>query len=296
MTRHESHPTSDNSSLNPLRMNNIPGQRRPSDDAGLLEDWATTMRADNLSERTIRERRFTVLKVSRRLDVGLTEMTTADVRRFIASYANPSSRVTQAGALRAWHVYLLAEGIRPDDPAAVVRPRAPRGVPRPATTEQVSALLAAADGSSRAIVALAAYAGLRVHEIARVHGRDICDGSLRVLGKGGRTDLIPCHPVVLDEASRMPANRLWFPSPVRERTAVSRHWVMDRFAEVATAAGVDITAHQLRHWYATELVRAGVDLRTVQTLMRHAELSSTAIYTAVFDESRVAAVLRLPNL
>ena len=58
-------------------------------------------------------------------------------------------------------------------------------------------------------------------------------------------------------------------------------------------AGVPGSAHQLRHWFGTALVKAGVDLRTVQTLMRHSNLTSTAIYTLVADEQRIDGIGRL---
>jgi site-specific recombinase XerD len=60
--------------------------------------------------------------------------------------------------------------------------------------------------------------------------------------------------------------------------------------------GVPSTAHGLRHWFGTWLVRSGTDLRTAQTLLRHASLATTAIYVEVADDARRAAVLRLPDV
>ena len=61
-------------------------------------------------------------------------------------------------------------------------------------------------------------------------------------------------------------------------------------------AGVDGTAHQLRHWYGTSLVRSGTDIRVAQTLMRHASLATTALYVAIDDGQQRDAIARLPVL
>ena len=94
----------------------------------------------------------------------------------------------------------------------------------------------------------------------------------------------------------MPAIDWWFPSPLDPGRPIRRDSVSTAIGQVMRRAGVDGTAHQLRHWYATELLHSGTDIRVVQTLMRHASLATTAQYAAVDDDQQREAVHRLPNI
>lgn len=86
----------------------------------------------------------------------------------------------------------------------------------------------------------------------------------------------------------MPRKGPWFPGP--DRGHQRRESVSGTIKDAMVRAGVPGSAHCLRHWFGTALVRAGVDLRTVQTLMRHQNLSSTAVYTAIADERRAKGI------
>jgi len=174
------------------------------------------------------------------------------------------------------------------------RPRPPRGVPRPLTRLQVSDALAAACGNSRAFVLLAAYAGLRVHEIAQLRGEDVTVTSIRVVGKGGRDDPVPTHPLIWAEAQTRPRVGWWFPS--HSRTGhLKPDSVSTSVRRLLTSIGCDGHAHQLRHSYGTEILKAaGGNVRVAQVCLRHASLASTMIYTEVEPAVARAAVLALP--
>lgn len=143
------------------------------------------------------------------------------------------------------------------------------------------------------MILLAAFAGLRVHEIAKVRGDhlDLIGRQFVVTGKGAVTATLPLHHMLIEQAYRMPREGWWFPGP--DHGHQRRESIGGTIKEAMIRAGVAGSAHQLRHWFLSELVETGTDLRTVQDLGRHADLSSTAIYTQVTDRRRAEGVDRL---
>lgn len=266
----------------------------------VLERWATAMQAEGVSASTIELRvgavRLCVRHSGRRID----QLRADDVRRWLAEYANPNTRSTYHAAVARLYAWLTGERLVTENPLQVMRPpRVPRGAPRPCTSADLAKLLLAAAPRDQAMIMLGAYQGLRRAEIAAVHGTDIdLDAeSITVIGKGGVRSVLPLHPEVLALAVRMPRADWWFPSPQRPGEPISPQVVSLAIRAACRAAGVpEHGAHRLRHWYATSLVRSGTDLRTTQTLMRHASLATTARYVEVEDAARRAAVLRLPRL
>lgn len=147
------------------------------------------------------------------------------------------------------------------------------------------------------MILLAAFAGLRVHEIAKIRGEDVDPMALtlRVTGKGKLTATLSIHPLLIEEAKGMPRRRWWFPANVTRRGEhVHRKAVTDIIGQAMERAGIPGgTAHRLWHWYGTRLVADGTDLRAKQTLLRHANLNTTAIYSQVSDPKRSEAIDRL---
>lgn len=204
------------------------------------------------------------------------------------------TRGSYVTSLRLWGEWLVKTGRRPDDPAGMIpRPRCPRGVPRPIAAEHVPVILAEpSDPRTRMMLALAAYAGLRVHEIARCRGEDVTPDSLYVVGKGGQSAMLPTHPVVWESTRPLPREGWLFPSPaggcLRPRT------VGRMMTYAMRSAGVAGSPHQLRHYFGTATLRSsGGNLRVVQELLRHANPATTAIYTRVEDAEKRDAVLAL---
>ncbi len=258
--------------------------------------WAADMRAQGLSTRTIDER----TRIIRRVTSATGQAADAFTREALVSYLgaeefSPNTRQSYWSALRAWHQWLLVTGRRTDDPTATMKkPKTPRGVPHPVSPEDLARLLTVDMWpSTRAMILLAAYAGLRVHEIAKIRGEDIHGDEIRVQGKGDRVDYLPLHPVLQDLARDMPRHGWWFPSPAHSTHHIDRASVSASISRAMRRAGVKGSAHWLRHFYGTQLLRTGTDIRTVQELMRHASLQTTARYTEVTDERRRAAVARL---
>lgn len=210
-----------------------------------------------------------------------------------------STRATYRAQLRAFCAWMLDTGRREDDPAAKLpNPRPSKSIPRPIAPQQVRAILdACSDGRARttyAYVVLAAFAGLRVHEVAKARGEDFADGQVWVNGKGGTSSSVPMHPLVADLAATMPTSGWWFPTS-SESGHVHRCSVSTAIRRAMDRAGVAGTPHALRHHFGTQALRAtGGDLRMTQRLMRHASPATTAIYTQVADDAMIRAVAGIP--
>jgi integrase/recombinase XerD len=143
---------------------------------------------------------------------------------------------------------------------------------------------------------LARYSGLRAAEISRAVRTDIDERDIRVLGKGGRTDMLPTHEAIWD----LVRDRCDGPLVLSVRDSVfTPSGISHAFGVRMRQLGIPVTLHQFRHLYATSLLRApedggaGANLRIVQELCRHASVATTANYTQVTDRERRAAVGRL---
>jgi len=113
-------------------------------------------------------------------------------------------------------------------------------------------------------------------------------------GKGGKRSALPLHPLLADAALTMPRRGWWFPANSRRAgDHVHSKSVSDIIGQAMRRADVRGTPHSLRHWFGSTLLDDGADLRTVQELLRHSQLNTTAIYTRVPDVRRHDAVGRL---
>ncbi|MBM3577943.1 MAG: tyrosine recombinase [Alphaproteobacteria bacterium] len=253
--------------------------------------------------------------------------TTEDIRAYLASLEprgmSAATVARRISAIRQFHKFLYVDGRRSDDPAASLDgPRRRRSAPGVFSTAEIDRLLAVAseglDDESRpapdrlraarlyALLETLYATGLRVSELVSLpksaaHARD---PFLTIRGKGGRERLTP----LTDRARRaLLAYRklLEATAPGRAGSAFlfpadsdSGHLTRQAFARdlkaLASAAGLraaDMHPHALRHAFASHLLQNGADLRVVQELLGHADISTTQIYTHVLDE-RMRAMVR----
>jgi integrase/recombinase XerD len=265
----------------------------------VLAVWRRDMTMQGLSDRTINSRLALVTHAA-----GGQDPVFLDSEHVAEYLARPGlsvgSRGTYAAALRAWFAWLQRTGQRADNPMdALSRPKVPAGEPRPAETAAIRAVLASdLWPSTRAMILLGAYQGLRVSEIAAVRAEDVDveAGKLWVVGKGGRRASVLLHPAVAEIAGRMPESGLWFPSPADASRHVDRSSVSAVISRAFQRAGYRFTAHQLRHWFASQLLRSGATVREVQVQMRHTSLQHTARYMAVDEDHARQALAGLPAL
>ena len=176
-------------------------------------------------------------------------------------------------------------------------PRYPDRMPRPVSDDGLlRLLLIRMHHRTRIMILLASLAGLRVHEIAKVRGGDIdiTAQTIYVEGKGGNRSIIPLHPLLVEAAHTMPKRGWWFPGNSRRPGQhIHSKGVSDIIGNAMRRADVAGTPHKLRHWFGTTLLDEGVDVRTIQTLLRHKSLATTQIYTKVPDGRRHDAISRL---
>jgi len=219
-----------------------------------------------------------------------------------------ASAARALSVLRQFHRFLLAEGIRDDDPTATLdSPRRGRPLPRILSETQVELLMQAARRRPGprgvrlvALVELLYATGLRVSELVGLPLAALSrDRSLIVVcGKGGKERMVPLSaPAAAAIEAYLPLRDGFFsvdkasPWLFPSAKAAAGHLTRARFAELlkelAAAAGIDpatISPHVLRHAFASHLLAHDADLRSVQQMLGHADISTTQIYTHVLDE------------
>lgn len=258
----------------------------------IVSSFSTFQRALGLSERTIKNRECILRPLERALGKPLLEATTPELREYLArDEVKPSTKRIERAAMVAFYAFAVDEGLLEASPAARLAPvRVPRGEPRPFSREQVAAMLnSGAYRRTRAMILLGYFQGFRVSQIAVVRGIDIDvrASTISTVAKGGKERLLPLHPVVAAASKTMPAG-WWFPSPYHDGPIRSSS-VTDAITEAKRRAGITdprLTPHSLRHSFGSELVEQGVDIRVVQELMLHEDLSTTQVYTRVSDRRK----------
>lgn len=255
--------------------------------------------------------------------LGVDSATTENIRAWLAALAKRElaapSVARRLSAVRQLHRFLYAEGKRKDDPAAVLEgPKRGRSLPKVLTVDEVTKLLDTAhaaakseEGSaseqlraSRLVCLLEVlYAtGLRVSELIALpsSAAQAEGGTIIVRGKGSKERLVPLGDAArkamkeylkLREKSGLGGSRWLFPS-FGESGHLTRQHAARELKSLAEAAGIQprkMSPHVLRHAFASHLLANGADLRVVQALLGHADVSTTQIYTHVLDE-------RLKNL
>ncbi len=211
---------------------------------------------------------------------------------------SPRTVARRLSCLRQFFRFLAREGVRADNPTLLLdAPRLPRLLPKYLTEAEVDRLLAVELEGYRGLVARASleilYAtGLRISELLSLP-RAALSGDAQVLlvrGKGGRERVVP-----LSEASRQAAEALragsgdsrWLFPGRDPRHALSRQAFDPVMKQAALTAGLDparVSPHVLRHSFASHMLARGADLRSLQTLLGHADIATTQIYTHVLAE------------
>ncbi len=217
---------------------------------------------------------------------------------------SPRSRARALVALRMFHKFLAAEGITPDNPAARVEsPHTVHALPHVLSASEVERLLRVAGEETplvlrdRAMLELLYATGLRVSELIGLRFQDLetSAGYLRAFGKRNKQRIVPMGEAAV-EALRLylaegrgrlvkkENNDYLFLNPFGKHLTRQGFWKMIK--RRAREAGIpkNITPHTLRHSFATHLLENGADLRSVQTMLGHADISTVQIYTHVTRE------------
>jgi integrase/recombinase XerD len=225
-----------------------------------------------------------------------TEDVTAWVRSLAESGLSARSQARMLVAVRGLFRRMVRERALEIDPARLVPlPKLGKRLPETVTEAQVRAMLALPDLRDRAMIALLYGAGLRVSEVVKLElsAIHLDAGLVRVLGKGNKERVVPIGSAVIeairgylenDRGKRLKGRTSdqLFPGR-RGDGCFTRQAAFVVIRRAARAAGLpkDISPHKLRHAFATHLVRGGADLRSVQTMLGHADLRTTEVYTHV---------------
>lgn len=162
------------------------------------------------------------------------------------------------------------------------------------TMEQIRQILdASPDARFRLLWAFMAYQGLRVHEAIKMRPEDVRDGRVHVVGKGGKYAALPLSPQMLGELDR--AGWTWDFSGISQKMSRKRIIIAAKKA-LGDAYDGEATNHRFRHSFASNLVRAGVNIKAVQLLMRHASITITLdTYSHLMDGDLSAGIAKLGN-
>jgi integrase/recombinase XerD len=207
----------------------------------------------------------------------------------------------QLSALRQFHRFLLREGVRADDPTALLdTPKLPKPLPKYLTEQEVAVLLSVAAARPEPTGALARAAleilyatGMRVSELLSLRAGALAGdaAALLIRGKGGKERIVPLSTPAKEAASalaRVATNGSVWLFPGRDRRhAMTRQGFARLLKQVALEAGLDparVSPHVLRHSFASHLLARGADLRSLQMLLGHSDITTTEIYTHVLTE------------
>lgn len=283
-----------------------PGARAEPAELGLFLDHLTVERG--LSPRTVEAYKGDLALFFSEVGKRPGDVSREDVRAFLGRQRSQGRTGTTAArrlvALRTFYRFLLLERRVESDPTENVEaPKAIKKLPSYLTPEEVDRLLAAPDLSSpsglrnRAILEVLYATGMRVSELTglTVQQLNADAGFVLVMGKGSKERVVPLGEEALDWIRRYRESAR--PALLGERTspalfvtarggALSRQMVWVMIGRCARAAGITkhLSPHTLRHSFATHLLEHGADLRSVQLLLGHADISTTQIYTHLEQE------------
>jgi integrase/recombinase XerD len=246
--------------------------------------------------------------LSKERDRDLSKAQRSDLLDYLALLScqgrKPRSSARLLSCLRQFYQHLLRQGIVEDDPSARVdAPKLGRPLPKSLTEADVDALLAAPDTADprghrdRTMLELLYATGLRVSELVGLTPQQVSlvQGVVRVTGKGNKERLVPLGEEAvswLRDYLRGPRQDLLggrlsdflFPTRRSDRITRQAFWQLVKRYALEAGIGKHLSPHTLRHAFATHLLNHGADLRVVQMLLGHSDLSTTQIYTHVARE------------
>jgi integrase/recombinase XerD len=242
---------------------------------------------------------------------NLSSVTDIDIGIYIQKISQKklkaSTQSHHLSTLKMFYNFLISKNVIKENPLTLIDlPKKTKRIPRAISEEKMTEILNACHGSEPQDVRLCAmfyllYAtGLRVSELANLTLSDILntehEGFIRVLGKGSKSRIVPLGGkarILLEkyiQNGRMHFNdkggNFLFPSPRYKNKPLSRQRIFQLLKEVASPLGIEISPHGIRHSFATHLLENEANLRSVQKMLGHADLTTTEIYTSIADNQK----------
>jgi integrase/recombinase XerD len=281
----------------------------PTDESALLDRFLDALWTEHgLSRNTLSAYRGDLAALAIWLQAGGASLRQAERGQLLDYLAarirlgvKPRSSARLLTSLRRFYRWLARENLIGEDPSALIdMPKIGRPLPRVLSEAQVEALLDAPDVAQplglrdRAMLELLYATGLRVSELVglRLHQLNLRQGVVQVVGKGGRERLVPLGEEAAGwlekylrtiRAALLKGRQTDHVFPSRRAAGMTRQNFWHLIQRYAHQAGIraELSPHTLRHAFATHLVNHGADLRVVQMLLGHSDLSTTQIYTHV---------------
>jgi len=240
-----------------------------------------------------------------RYQLDMNGLSVRQLRRYLGEMDTARYAKTTVGrrmaSLRSYYSYLVERNIIADNPALLLTtPKMGRTLPRTPTSDDITAILNAPDTDTpegirdAALLEMLYASGARVAEIAALESNqiDLSTGSVRLTGKGNKQRIVPMYPIALEKIQRYVeesrpmlekgdrSQRLFLSTRGNPLSADAIRRIVKRYVQLAGVTA-SISPHSLRHSFATDLLSGGADLRSVQELLGHTNLSTTQIYTHV---------------
>ena len=260
-----------------------------------------------------------VHKRDRALELAATDDITNFIAMMVEEGLAASSRARRLSALKQFFRFLVAEGIRADDPAGIIGgPKREAALPKTLTVDEVDLLLAAArrkveeSRNGQRAKALRLYClleilyatGMRVSELVALPRSALIgdERTLTIKGKGGRQRMVPLNPAAQDAlvlylrerdaamageggyGAGLNVGSVWLFPSWGQQGHLTRQRLAQELKLLAAQAGIEqsrVSPHVLRHAFASHMLERGADLRVVQKLLGHADISTTQVYTHV---------------
>lgn len=268
--------------------------------------WLSRGLSDNTLAAYRRDLEFTT-KLLHQQSINLSAASASELAAIMAQRyqqgLSPRSTARWLSTLRGYFRHLVRESLIEEDPTAQLRhPKFGRPLPKSLSASQVEALLLAPDVEQplglrdRAMLELLYSSGLRISELINLEMPHLNQrqGVLRVLGKGNKERLVPVGEEAMrwvetylseGRAAIAPAGAsVLFPSRLGRKMTRQTFWHAIKRYALKAGVTMDISPHTLRHAFATHLVDNGADLRAVQMMLGHSDLSTTQIYTHIAQQ------------
>lgn len=261
----------------------------------------------SMTENTLEAYIGDVLKLDKFLEAAQKDTREAvheDVQAFFESLADvgihPRSRARILSSLRSYYGFLILDDYRQSDPCEYIKaPKIGMHLPDVLALEEIDAIINAIDLSTdegqrnRAIIEIMYSCGLRVSEVASLHISDLylSDEFIRITGKGDKQRLVPISPRAIAELQAYMSERAnigirpgcedYVFLSTRRGGPLSRITIFHIVKELATRAGIkkNVSPHTFRHSFATHLLAGGANIRQVQDMLGHENITTTEIYT-----------------
>ena len=251
------------------------------------------------SQKTLRSYESDLRLADGAIPGGLLAATSDDIQQYLSTLPDkPSSVARKASALRGFYKFLMLEKIITANPTANLElPKRNRALPKFLTVEEIELLISSAGDIRnslrlRAMIELLYASGLRVSELCELPMSGILGNKLLIHGKGAKERLVPMHDAAIHALNKWidargdTDSKYVFPS-----NGKTGHITRDGFFKIlkkcAVLSGIDpnhVSPHVLRHSFASHLLAGGANLRAIQTMLGHEDISTTQIYTHVMPE------------